>query len=95
MCFKALVGKDSSLGEDCYVVGRRIMQCCAADIQFYGVVGLSNGLVSFESNRWYNITGKIEIKYHPLYKRKGPVMQIISGEETIPLPENEAVATFY
>lgn len=95
VAFKALVGKDSSLGENGYVVGRRIMQCCAADIQFYGIVGVSNGLINMESNRWYNLVGRIEIRYHSLYKRKGPVLQIISAEETIPLPEDEAVATFY
>ncbi len=95
VAFKALAGRDDTLERNEFIVGRRIMQCCAADIQFYGMVCYTNGITSLESNRWYNIVGTIDIKYNKLYGRKGPIIKLISAEETIPLSEDDSVAVFY
>ena len=93
--FKALAGTDKTLGNDTYIVGRHIMQCCAADIQYYGMICFSNSSMKMETNHWYKIKGKISIRYHSVYKNKGPVLSLISSEEVEPLSEETKVATFY
>ena len=93
--FTAIAGQDKTLKNNTYVVGRHIMQCCAADIQFYGMVCFSDDKMTMETNNWYRITGKIDIRNHPIYKGKGPVITLISREKVEPLQEEDRVATFY
>lgn len=93
--FKGIAGQDVKHDKDTYVFGRHIMQCCAADIQFYGMVCFARNGIKMQSGAWYTITGKISIKRHPMYKNKGPVIDLISCEKAEALSEDERVATFY
>ena len=91
--FKGQVSIGSGLPADCFVVGRPLMNCCANDITFAGLVvenaapdGLANGC-------WVTITAKITVKKHPAYDRPGPVLGAVSISAAPP-PEDE-VAAFY
>ena len=81
------------LGADELIVGRDVMTCCAADIQFAGLVVRMPGRKKPKNRQWLNLTAKIEIKNHPIYGRVGPVLTCISWSDAIE-PE-EPVATFY
>ena len=94
--FKALVGYNNAEKDKIiYIAGRRIMQCCAADIQFYGLACTNTSNSSPEQNTWYDLMGTIDVRYHSLYKKKGPVLNIISATKTEPLTGDNEVATFY
>ena len=71
------------------------MTCCAADIQFAGLICQlkSNTTAEIQDNSWISITAKINFRFHRAYMKKGPVLTYISHEECkAPDPE---VATFY
>lgn len=91
--FKALVATDPKLPKDCFVPGRHIMTCCEADITFSGLLAQWEKASILKKRDWVIITVKIEIKYHKIYKSKGPILHVLSLERTSQ-PENP-VATFY
>ncbi len=93
VAFKANVAIGKEFGMDTFVGGRRLMSCCADDLIFAGYVCNVADRKNLKNGDWVNIVGKIEIKFHELYKREGPVINVISLEKTEP-PE-EIVATFY
>lgn len=94
--FSALVGcNTSNVEKPIYIAGRRIMQCCAADIQFYGLACNNELNIPLEQNTWYSLEGIIDVRYHSLYKKKGPVLKIISASKISPLTGDNEVATFY
>ncbi len=91
--FKGMVAHDKKLPDSEVAIGRYIMQCCEADIQFYGMISKSKTPVEFQDKDWVTVTGVIGFAYHKAYGQKGPVMEIKSIEAA-EAPEEE-VATFY
>lgn len=91
--FKAQVAIDSKLPKGCFVPGRHIMTCCEADITFCGLLAQWEKTSILKKRDWVIVTVKIEIKYHKIYKGKGPILHVLSLERTSQ-PE-EPVATFY
>ena len=89
----AMAARNKRLPENSFVMGRPVMTCCAADIQFMGFVCQMDGAKELEMPAWYEMQASIKYKFHRLYGRKGPVLNIefIHPAET---PESE-VATFY
>ena len=75
------------------VVGRHVMTCCAADIQFAALVCQIKDASNIPDNTWIRLTAKINFRFHMAYKRKGPVLSYIS-HTAVPAPDPE-VATFY
>lgn len=74
--------------------GRKIMTCCAADIQYCGLVtALSDDQIEkIENGGWYILTAKIKIEYNKTYDGEGPVLH---GVEVVPCePLEDEVATF-
>lgn len=93
MSFKALTAKNAKFPINTFAVGRHIMTCCVEDIQYCWLVAQDDRGYNPENQQWINITGKISVQKHKLYKGKGPVLfvkEITSAEA----PENP-VATFY
>ena len=88
--FKGIVALDPSLGKDSYAIGRHIMTCCIDDTTFSGLVCDYNGAPFFENECWAMITAKIELKKHPLYQNKGPVLKVTDAART-DAPEVEVV----
>ncbi len=91
--FKAQVMKNDELPADTLVVGRQMMNCCAADLTFAGMLAVGNPRRELESGDWVELTASIRVQKHPIYTRPGPVLTIreISAAE----PPEEEVATFY
>lgn len=90
--FKACVRKDSHYN-DLFVAGRDVMTCCIDDIKFAGFICESEKAEELADGDWIQLTAKIEVKYHKVYKRKGPVFKPESIQKT-DTPE-QPVATFY
>ena len=92
--FKGLALKREKIPKGCIVIGRHVMTCCAADIQYAALVcQLKNPTSEIVDNTWTSLTAKINIRFHKAYMRRGPVLTYVSHEPCIaPDPE---VATFY
>ena len=91
--FKGIVALDPSLKNDSFAVGRHIMTCCADDIAYRGLVAKGTGGVKLSTRDWVIVEGKVAEEYSPLYRGKGPVLNV-SKLEKAEKPEQE-VATFY
>ncbi len=78
-----------------FLIGRHVMTCCADDITFAGMVcNWDKAKVrTMAKDQWVTVTAKIEVKFHPVYRGKGPVL---TAEKVVVAkkPEPE-VATFY
>lgn len=91
--FKGLVSASDELPEGCFVIGRRLMNCCANDITFAGLVVENAAREGLGSGDWITLTAKITVKKHPAYDRPGPVLGALEIESA--LPPEEDVATYY
>jgi len=78
-----------------FFVGRHIMTCCADDIEFAALVCNwdKTKVRAMAKDQWVTVTAKIEVKFHPSYRGRGPVL---TATKVMPAkkPEQE-VATFY
>lgn len=91
--FRGLVATDKRLGDKSIVVGRHVMTCCEADIQYCGVACDLPEALELKTRDWIRVTAKVEFKKHRIYKGKGPVLtaeKVIVSEAP-----DEQLATFY
>ena len=91
--FKAQVALSDDLDDDTIVVGRQMMNCCAADVQFAGLIAVKNPRGDLTSSDWVDLTASIKVRKHPGYNRPGPVLTILEISRTE--PAEEEVATLY
>ncbi len=91
--FKGLVATDKRMRKGTIVVGRHIMTCCEADIQYSGLVCLHVSNLPLRTRDWVKLTARIDIERHPIYGQEGPVLKATELSYTAP-PEPE-LATFY
>ena len=91
--FKGLVAEAPGLGEGELLLGRQMMNCCAADISYAGLVATDNPRGDIRPGDWVNVTASLKIKKHRAYVKPGPVLSI--QEISTAQPPEEAVATFY
>ncbi len=91
--FKAQIAKSDELDAGTVIVGRQLMNCCAADITFTGLIAEKNPRRDLDSGDWVELTASIKVRRHPGYNRPGPVLTIREIAPAQP-PEDE-VATFY
>ena len=91
--FKGMVATDKRLPPDNIVIGRHIMTCCEADIQYSGLACILPQAMELKTRDWLEITAKIEMQEHTIYRGKGPVLLAKKAERCTP-PE-EQLATFY
>ena len=91
--FRGLVATDKRLGAQSVVVGRHVMTCCEADIQYCGLACELPQAMELKTRDWIRVTAKVEFKKHTIYKGKGPVL---TAEKVVvcEAPE-EQLATFY
>ena len=87
-----VVTKHRSL-KNCFVCGRHVMTCCVEDITYSCVVAEWEKANMLQTRQWVQVTGKIHVQRHKLYRGKGPVLQVQEVVMTS-APEQE-VATFY
>ena len=91
--FKGLVATDKRLPPDNVVIGRHIMTCCEADIQYSGLACVLPQAMGLKTRDWIEITAKIEFCTHTIYRGKGPVLVSEKAERCS--PPDEQLATFY
>lgn len=90
--FKGVVKRDPR-EKKLFVVGRQVMTCCVDDIRFAGYLCEYDGSEVLNDGDWVVITAEIAVKYHKVYKRKGPVLSVVSLEKC-ECPQ-QPVAAFY
>ena len=91
--FKAQIATSDELDAGTIIVGRQLMNCCAADITFAGMLAVGNQRQDLGDGDWVELTADIRVKKHKAYTRPGPVLSIREIAPAEP-PEDE-VATFY
>ena len=88
---RALVRKKMPAGS--FIVGRHVMTCCEADIQFAALVCQWADASTVKDDTWIVLTAKINFKFNKAYAKKGPVLTYVSAEQCE--PPAQQVATFY
>lgn len=92
--FKGMAAVSKKVPQGQIVLGRHIMTCCEADIQYDGFAVKTNNLLDDIATRdWLTVTAKITMEYNAVYKQVGPVLIAEKLERSEP-PE-EAVVTYY
>ena len=91
--FKGIVATDARLPEGNIVIGRHIMTCCEDDIAFSGLACVLPVKMPLKTRDWLEITAKIELKKHYVYKGKGPVLEVSEMKRCLPI--EQALAVFY
>ncbi len=91
--FKGIVACDKRLAPGTFVVGRHVMTCCEADIQYCGIVCVADGTLPLKTRDWVTVEGKIKLEKHKVYHAVGPVIyatKVVKCDK----PEQE-LATFF
>lgn len=88
---RMMVAKNKSLTDNEMVVGRKLMTCCEADIQYKGMICKCDKAKKFRSGDWVMLTAKISLEPHRLYQAdKGPVFYANAVTKTDPPAEEVA-----
>ncbi|MCI2046474.1 MAG: outer membrane insertion C- signal [Faecalibacterium sp.] len=88
--FLAQVCQTKRAGKGSFVPGRFAMTCCIQDIQFVGFPCAYEGVEALKQRDWIIVTAKVNVKFHNIYRGKGPVLtatKIEPGQK----PLNEVV----
>ena len=93
MKFKGLVATDKRLSPQDIVVGRHVMTCCEADIQYCGLACVLPEVMNLQTRDWICVTAKVQFQKHRIYKGKGPVL--VAEKVIICEAPEEQLATFY
>ena len=72
--FVGQIGISDKMPKDSILIGRHIMTCCEADIEYSPLVAV--GTRTLKHMDWAEITATIEIKEHIIYNGSGPVLKI-------------------
>ncbi len=91
--FKGLVATDKRLSPQDVVVGRHVMTCCEADIQYCGLACVLPEAMELHMRDWIVVTAKLQLQKHRIYKGKGPVL--VAEKVIVCEPPEEQLATFY
>ncbi len=91
--FKGLVAVDKRLPEKNIVIGRHVMTCCEADIQYSGLACVLPETMDVKTRDWMTVTAKIELLQHTIYRGKGPVL--VAERAIFCEPPEEQLAVFY
>lgn len=85
--------KRRSIPPGTFIIGRRVMTCCEADIQYAGFICIWPGAAAMPDDSWVRVSADMDYKFHRAYGRRGPVLTATAVEETE--PPIQPVATFY
>lgn len=88
-----LVATKGRMPKETFVAGRQLMQCCANDVQFAAFAFRYPKVSELQHAQWYRIQASIEVRFSPVYGKKGPVFNVKSIRPASE-PE-EPIATFY
>ena len=93
--FKGVIAKNAKLPKNTILIGRHVMTCCAADIQYNGLACVTKEGSRFESYDWAIVQGKIAVEKNKVYRDKGPVLYAEILTKVDAPEKDEQVATFY
>lgn len=88
-----LVATKGRMPKETFVAGRQLMQCCANDVQFAAFAFRYPKVSELQHAQWYRIQASIEVRFSPVYGKKGPVFNVKSIRPASE-PE-EPIAAFY
>ena len=91
--FRGIVATDKRLSPVDVVVGRHVMTCCEADIEYCGIACVLPQDMGLKTRDWINVTAKVQFQKHRIYKGKGPVL--VAEKVIVCNPPEEQLATFY
>ncbi|MBR2782015.1 MAG: outer membrane insertion C- signal [Oscillospiraceae bacterium] len=82
--FKAQAAQFRKAKDGYFAPGRFVMTCCIEDIKFMGIPCAWKDAAKITPRSWVTVQGKIELRYHSLYKGMGPVIVATSVEPAQP-----------
>ncbi|MBP3855022.1 MAG: GTPase [Ruminiclostridium sp.] len=89
---KMLITKQPRFPKDVFAVGRYMMTCCAADVQFVWIAANYKAGFKPRDPHWAYVTGKISVGHDRYRNIDYPIMDIVSLEDAP--PPAEEVASF-
>ncbi len=87
--FKAMIASRPELPNNVFAVGRFIMTCCEADMQFCWFVALYNRFFLPEGEIWGAVTAEVTVQHHETQDIDIPLLNITNIHECEP-PLNKA-----
>ncbi len=87
---KVQIRSREGLADGEFVIGRKVMVCCANDIRYVGFLASANGHPVPKTNSWQMLTAKIRVEERDEYRGPGPVFYVESMEPASP-PAEEVV----
>ncbi len=90
--FKAIISSRPELPNNVFAVGRYIMTCCEADMEFCWFVSLYNQYYNVRGEKWVTVTAEITVQHHETENIDIPLLRITDLYECEP-PE-KAIASF-
>ena len=90
--FKAIISPRPDLPNNVFAVGRYIMTCCEADMEFCWFVSLYNQYYNVQGEKWVTVTAEITVQHHETENIDIPLLRIVDLYECEP-PE-KAIASF-
>lgn len=88
--FKASVMKPPMVSKNEFVPGRKVMTCCADDIQFLGYLCKYDGVDALKNGDWVEVKAKIRVEYFKGYSGEGPVLYATKVVKSSP-PKEELI----
>ncbi|MBR6985198.1 MAG: GTPase [Ruminococcus sp.] len=79
--FKAMITSRPELPNNVFAVGRYIMTCCEADMQFCWFVALCNRYYPFQGEKWVSLTAGITVQHHETQDIDIPLLRITQLDE--------------
>lgn len=72
--FNAWVVRSNKLEKNEFIAGRKVLACCANDVQLYGYLVRSSLSIEPKDNEWIKITAKCHIEYNEQYQEEELVL---------------------
>lgn len=89
--FKAMITSRPELPNNVFAVGRYIMTCCEADMQFCWFVALCNRYYPLQGEKWVSLTAEITVQHHETQNIDIPILKIADLYDCDPPKEQIAV----
>jgi len=75
------------LGGKAFVVGRMVMTCCEADMQYLGIICKYDNASAYDNRDWIKVRGTVKAEENEQYGGIGPVIYVDEVVRTSKIPE--------
>jgi len=75
------------LGNKAFVVGRMVMTCCEADMQYLGLICKYDKAAAYSNRDWIKVRGKVKAEENEQYGGVGPVIYVDEVVRTAKIDE--------